>query len=125
MATPLGRVRGLGSAKRGTRTYWTKQFSGLLLGLLTPYMAVIALMSFGKPWREVQNTLSSLWVAPFVAMFLVVSAVHMRIGMQVIIEDYVHQRYRKWGLLAANWVFSWGVAAVALVALIKIVGTAN
>lgn len=121
MTTPLGRVRGLGSAKSGTRTYWTKQFSGVLLAVLTPYIVIIAVMTFGRPWPEAQRTLSSLWVAPFVVMFLVVSATHMRIGMQVIIEDYIHRRTVKWGLLAANWMFTWGIVSVALIALLKIV----
>ena len=120
MTTPHGRVRGLGSAKSGTTTYVVKQASGLVLALLTPYVVVLGIRMFGRPWLEVREALASLWVAPALAAFILISAIHMRIGMQVIIEDYVHARGPKTSLLVANWLFSWGSAMVALFALLRV-----
>ncbi|MGV1872517.1 succinate dehydrogenase, hydrophobic membrane anchor protein [Agrobacterium rosae] len=120
MKTPLGRVRGLGSAKGGTKTYVNKQLSGLIAGLLTPYMIVLAIWLFGKPRDFVIQKLQSFWVAPFVLAFLLISIIHMRIGMQAIIEDYVHKEPLKTVLFLGNWLFSWGIGIIAILALLKI-----
>lgn len=120
MKTPLGRVRGLGSAKSGTTNYIVKQASGLVLAILTPYVVVLGILLFGRPWLEVREAISSLWVAPALAAFILVSAIHMRVGMQVIIEDYVHARGLKMCLLVVNWLFSWGSAIITFFALLRL-----
>ena len=120
MKTPLGRVRGLGSAQGGTRTYVAKQITGVMAGLLTPYMIVLGLWLFGQPREYVIEALSSFWVSPFVLGFVIISLIHMRIGMNVIIEDYVHHKYIKYSLFTLNWMFTWGIGLVTILALLKI-----
>jgi succinate dehydrogenase / fumarate reductase membrane anchor subunit len=120
MKTPLGRVRGLGSAKGGTQAYVAKQASGVIAGILTPYMVVLGIWLFGKPREVVLVALASFWVMPFVLAFLLISIFHMRIGMKVIIEDYIHHKHLKSVLFLGNWIFAWGVGLMAVLALLKI-----
>jgi len=120
MTTPLGRVRGLGSAKSGTAEYRAKQFTGLLLALLTPYVVVLIIMLAGQPFAYVTEAMRSLWVAPPLMAFMLVSFHHMRIGMKVIIEDYIHGEGLKGVLLALNWMFCWGLALLCVFALLKL-----
>jgi succinate dehydrogenase / fumarate reductase membrane anchor subunit len=123
MRTPLGLVRGLGSAKSGTTTFIRERMTGVFLGLSTPYMFFLALWLFGKPREYIVAHLGSLWVAPPLIAFILINALHMKLGMQVIIEDYVHGAFGKYTLLSLNWMFSWGVALLAVLAILKIVAT--
>ena len=65
-------------------------------------------------------TLSSPLVALVFVAGILLTIVHMRIGMQVIIEDYVHGEMPKLALLILNWLFSWGVGLVAIFAVLKL-----
>ena len=123
MTTPLGRVRGLGSGKTGTTEYVAKQFSGFVLAVLTPYVIVIVLAFAGRPYHEVVSGLKSLWVSPPLLAFLLASLYHMRIGMKVIIEDYVHAEHPKTVALAINWCFCWGLAVLLVFAILRIFTT--
>ena len=120
MTTPLGRIRGLGSAKTGTIEHVVKQFSGFVVALLTPYLMVVLITLAGRPYDEVVSTLKSLWVSPPLAAFVIVSIYHMRIGMKVIIEDYVHSEHLKAGALVANWCFCCGMMLLCMFAILKI-----
>jgi len=110
----------LGSAKTGTVEYVAKQFSGLLLGLLTPYVIVVIIRYAGKPYSEVTAAMTSFWVMPPLLAFVLISLYHMRIGMKVIIEDYVHSEFRKGVLLAVNWIFCWGTGLVCTIAMLRL-----
>jgi len=120
MTTPLGRVRGLGSAKSGTKEYVAKQFSGVLLGLLTPYVIVLLVMYAGKPYNEVTTAMRSIWVSPPLLGFILISIFHMYIGMKVIIEDYVHAEGLKMISLALNWIFCGILALLCSFALVRL-----
>lgn len=73
MTTLLGRVRRLGSAKSRTAEDSVKQFTGLLLALLTPYVVVLIIMMAGQPYSYVAEAMKSLWVAPPFTAFMLVS----------------------------------------------------
>ncbi|XAZ25967.1 succinate dehydrogenase, hydrophobic membrane anchor protein (plasmid) [Sinorhizobium sp. B11] len=119
MTTPLGRVRGLGSAKGGTRSYVLKQASGLALGLLTPYMIGVGIFLFGRDRELVIASMGSFWIAPTLTGFIVLSAIHMDIGMRAIIEDYIHSHMRKLALLFLNSFFTWSVCIVCVIAILR------
>lgn len=119
MRTPLGKVRGLGSSKTGTGGFIALRITSIaLLVLLTLFVILIVALA-GQPYATVRATLAS----PFWAMVLLagtlMTVVHMRIGMQVIVEDYVHDDMLKFGLLIANALFSWGVGLIAGFAVLK------
>lgn len=124
MATQLGKVRGLGSAKTGTNAYLIKQFTGFLLAALTPFMIWIVISHMGKSFAETRAALQSLWVAPVVFAFLTLSFEHMRLGMHEIIIDYIHGSRLKSVLVILNAVLCWGVGLVCLFALIRLFLTA-
>jgi succinate dehydrogenase / fumarate reductase membrane anchor subunit len=120
MRTPLSRVRHLGSAHAGTEHFWRQRLTGAANAVLGAAFVVIVAMAVGRPYEEVRALIGSPLVAAlFVLLFLSIS-VHMRLGMQVIIEDYVQNEGTKVVLLAANTLFSVAVAAVAILAVLKL-----
>jgi succinate dehydrogenase / fumarate reductase membrane anchor subunit len=121
MRTPLARVLGLGSAKSGTEDFFVDRVRAVVLALLTPYMIGLGVYLFGRPLNVVTDTLSRIWVAPAVMIFVIISLLHMRLGMQVIIEDYIHHKGWKLTLVFANWVFTIALGAAIIFALLLIV----
>ena len=120
MRTPLGQVRGLGSAKKGTGDFIASRLTSV--AMLVPTVALIVVLAalVGRPHMEVVANLSSPLVALLLLAFILLNAVHSRLGMQVIIEDYVHDETLKLGLLAANWLFCWAVGLTAAFAVLKL-----
>jgi succinate dehydrogenase / fumarate reductase, membrane anchor subunit len=120
MKSPFARVRGLGTAHSGTEHFWMQRLTGIAnLPLIIAFLVVIVSL-VGSSQASVIATLSN----PFVAMILLAALmsvlIHMRIGMQVIIEDYVHTELRKILLLMANTFFTLAVAIAAVYAILKI-----
>lgn len=120
MRTPLGRVRHLGSAHEGTRHFWRQRLTGAANVPLAIGLVAIVVATVGQPYETVVTFLGSPWVAAVLVLFVASAAIHMRIGMQAIIEDYVHGEGLKVALLAASTFFSVAVAAIALLAILKL-----
>jgi succinate dehydrogenase / fumarate reductase membrane anchor subunit len=119
MATPLGRVRGLGSAKSGTTEFLKERLTGVGLLVLLPYLALFLIPVMGRPREELVAVVGSLWVAPALIATILINASHMSSGMRVIIEDYAHAEWTKFPLLLINWTFSWGCGLVASIAVVR------
>ena len=120
MRTPLGRVRGLGSAKKGTGDFIASRVTSVALVVLTLFFVVLVISLSGRPHAEATAALASPVIAVLLIATVLLTAVHMRLGMQVIIEDYVHDELPKFALLIANWLFSWGIGLTCVFAILKI-----
>ena len=90
MVTPLRRVRHLGAAHDGTAHFWRQRLTAAAnLPLVIAFVILIATL-VGRPYAEVVAVLASPFVALLLVLMVISISIHMRIGMQVIIEDYVH-----------------------------------
>jgi succinate dehydrogenase / fumarate reductase, membrane anchor subunit len=117
LRTPLGKVRGLGSAKSGTQHFWRQRLTGLANIPLTIAFVVIVIALAGAPYASAMQTLSSPPVAILMGLFVIVGLYHMRLGMQVIIEDYVHGEAMKLAAMIANTFFVVSIGAICAYAL--------
>lgn len=118
MRTPLGRVRGLGSAREGTEHFWRQRVTSVALVPLAVFLVALAISVAGSDHATAAATLASWWIAIPMMLVVLVGVIHMRLGMQVIIEDYVHTEMTKYLLLMANTAFSALVGLVGVVALL-------
>ena len=118
--TPLARVRGLGSARSGTGHFWHQRLTALANVPLTIGFIVILVSLLGRGHATVAAVLGSPLVAIMMLLFIGSITYHMKIGMQVIIEDYVHDERWKFAALIGNIFFAIMVAAAAVYALLKL-----
>ena len=103
--TPLGRVRHLGSAHHGTGHFWHQRLTAVAGVPLTIAAIVIIMSILGRNHAAVVQILGSSLVAITLLLFVITSVYHMWLGMQVIVEDYVHHELAKISLLMANTFF--------------------
>jgi succinate dehydrogenase membrane anchor subunit len=120
MRTPLGRVRGLGSAKDGTDHFWRQRITALANVPLVIFFVLLVIVLAGKDYQSVAATLASPTIAILLLLAVLSVVVHMRIGMQVIIEDYVHTETTKLILVMANTFFCVIVGFSAAFAILKL-----
>lgn len=117
LSTPLGRVRGLGSARSGTGEFWRQRLTAVAGVPLTIAFVVIVVGLLGRNHAAVVQILGSPFVAVVMLLFIATICVHMRIGMQVIIEDYVHDERHKLFLLMANTFFTVAIGLASAFAI--------
>ncbi len=120
MRTPLGRVRNLGAAHSGTSDFWRQRLTGVAMTLLMLPVIIVIMMTLGSNQAGAKVILGSLPIAVIMMLFIVASTWHMKIGMQVVIEDYVHNEKLKLVSVMLNNFFSIAVALASIYAIIKI-----
>ncbi|MGY8639010.1 succinate dehydrogenase, hydrophobic membrane anchor protein [Bradyrhizobium sp. 14AA] len=120
MRTPLGRVRNLGAAHSGTGDFWRQRVSAVAMVLLMIPVIVVIMMLLGRNQAGAKQILGSLPIAIIMVLFIVASAWHMKIGMQVVIEDYVHNEKLKLTAIMLNNFFSIAVALASIYAILQL-----
>jgi succinate dehydrogenase membrane anchor subunit len=120
MRTPLKNVRGLGSAKEGADHFWKQRLTGAANLFLSIFLLGLLINLAGADHATVKSVLSRPLVALPLVLLVVSATVHMRIGMTVIIEDYVHGEGTKIALLMLNTFFSILVGAASALAVLKL-----
>jgi succinate dehydrogenase / fumarate reductase, membrane anchor subunit len=118
--TSAKKVRGLGSAKDGTTHFWRQRMTALAnIPLLLFFIGFVVSMN-GASHAEMIAAVSNPLTALVLIAVLASALVHMRLGMQVVIEDYVHGEGAKIACLALNSAFTFGLGLMAIFAILKI-----
>jgi succinate dehydrogenase / fumarate reductase membrane anchor subunit len=120
MRTPMRGVLGLGSAHSGTEHFWRQRRTGAANVPLGVGLVILVVMLIGRPYGDAAAILASPVAAVILVLLIVSVAIHMRLGMQAVIEDYVHNEALRVVALAANTFFAIFVAAAGLVAVLKL-----
>jgi succinate dehydrogenase membrane anchor subunit len=118
--TPLARVRGLGSAKSGTAHFWHQRLTAVANVPLTIAFVLIVVALLGRNHAAAQQILGAPLVAIVILLFIGSVTYHMRLGMQVIIEDYVHEETAKLALIMLNTFVAIAVALASAYAIFKL-----
>jgi succinate dehydrogenase / fumarate reductase membrane anchor subunit len=119
MATPLKRVRGLGTAHHGTETFWRQRVTAVANVPLVIFLILAILTHIGASYEEVRAFIARPLVAILLLALIVSAAIHMRIGLKEIIEDYVHGGGKVVAILLATF-FAVGVGLASVFAIVKI-----
>ncbi len=120
MTTPLKRARGLGSAHEGPEHFMKQRITAAANLILLSFAVGLIASLAGTELSTVKATLAHPVVAIALLALIVSVTVHMRIGMQVIIEDYIHGEGLKMLLLLGNTFFAAAIAAVSIFAVLKL-----
>ena len=120
MRTPRARVKGLGASGHGADHFWMQRLTGAANALLMLAFVVIIAKMAGRPYPEAVALVAHPLVAIILILAVVSVALHMRLGMQVVIEDYVHSHGLKYAALVANTFYAVAVAAACLYAIIRV-----
>ena len=120
LRTPIGRVRGLGSAKDGTEHFWMQRVTAIALVPLVIWFVASLVAMTGARYGAVQDWLGSPLVAILMLLMIVAGFYHLKLGLQVVIEDYVHSEGLKIAALLFNTFFCLVVGVAAAFAVLKI-----
>ena len=120
MRTPLGRVRGYGSARSGTEHFIQQRLTAIANIPLTIVAVLIVISLIGRNHAAVAQILGSTPVAIVMLLFIISIFYHMKIGMRVIIEDYVHEERAKYVLLILNAFFAIAAGFSSIYAILKL-----
>ena len=120
MRTPLSRVRNLGASHSGTSDFWRQRVTAVAMVLLILPVIVVVMLLLGRNQAGAAQILGSPPVAIILLLFIIASVWHMKIGMQVVIEDYVHSEMLKFAAIMANYFFAITVALISIYAILKL-----
>ena len=120
MRTPLARAKGLGAAGHGAGDWWLHRMTAVSnIPLIVSFVIIVSSLAF-RPWEQAVAVVSH----PLVALLLILTVIsvtnHMRLGMQIIIEDYVHDKGWKLAAVIGNNFYAVVIAVACLWAILKI-----
>lgn len=120
MRTPLKNARYLGSAKEGADHFWKQRVTAVANVFLGLFLVVLVVQIHGADYAAAREILAAPLTAILLLLLIVSGTIHMRLGMQTIIEDYVHGEGMKLSLLMLNTFFAIGVGFASVYAILKL-----
>lgn len=120
LRSPLGRVRGLGSAKDGTHHWWAQRVTALALVPLLVWFVASVISLAGAPLPEVKAWIGSPVVTVLLLVLVLATFHHMQLGLQVVIEDYIHAEGLKIAMLLLVKGAAWLLGALCAFSVLKL-----
>lgn len=120
MRTPLKNVRYLGSAKEGANHFWQQRVTAVANLFLVCFLVWLIASLAGADYQTVKQTIAHPLVALALGALIISGTIHMRLGMQVIIEDYVHGEAAKIALIMLNTFFAIAIALASIYSILKL-----
>ena len=120
LRTPLARVRGLGPAKEGVQHWWVQRTTAAALVPLTVWFVIAVLSMIGADHATFTAWLAAPLPAVLMILFIIAGFHHMRLGVQVVIEDYVHHATAKVVLQVLLVAFTYMLGLASILAVLRI-----
>ena len=120
LRTPLAKVRGLGSAKDGTEHFWMQRLTAVALVPLTVWFVISVIAHIGADYGAFIAWLSSPLSGGLMILLVVATFYHAMLGLQVVIEDYVHTEWKKFASLIAMKFFCAFLGVIGVLSILKI-----
>ena len=120
LRTPLSRARGLGSAKEGVHHFWAQRITAVALIPLVVWFAISLIMMSGADYAVVRAWIGSPAVMVLLVLTIVIGLHHAQLGIQVVIEDYVHNDGMKLALIVMMRFIAVFFGLAAIVAILRI-----
>jgi len=120
MRSQLGRVVGLGSAKEGVEHWWLQRLTAIALVPLGLWFVISLLAQLGGSYQQTLAWLGAPIPAILMILMLGTTFYHAALGMQVVIEDYVHQEWMKLALLIALRFVCFALAVTGIFAVLRV-----
>ena len=121
MRTPLSRVKGLGASGHGVEHWWIHRVTAVAnIPLIISFVIIVAALAASPSYQDAIAIISH----PLVAIILILAVLsvtnHMRLGMQIVIEDYVHHKGQKIAAVMANNFYAVIIGVACLYAILKV-----
>ena len=120
MRSPLGRAIGLGSAKEGVERWWVQRITAIALVPLILWFVVAVIGLVGADLETMQNWVGRPLPAILLVLLLIATFYHMSLGLQVVVEDYVHVELAKLALVIVIRLFCFALAVAGIFAVFSI-----
>ncbi|MEM8628271.1 MAG: succinate dehydrogenase, hydrophobic membrane anchor protein [Pseudomonadota bacterium] len=120
MRTPLARVRGLGSAREGAEHFWMQRVTAVANLVLVIFLLGLIVSLLGQDYASARAAIGQPLIAIPLLLLIISGAYHMRLGMQVVVEDYVRAEGTKLILLMLNTFFAIAIAVASIFSILKL-----
>jgi succinate dehydrogenase / fumarate reductase membrane anchor subunit len=118
--TPLSRAKGLGSARSGVHHFWMQRVTAVALVPLVIWLIGSLAYHAGADYETSRAFFAQPVAGGLMVLLIAAAAYHMQLGMQTVIEDYIHKEGTKLVLLMLNSFFAVGVGLIGALAVIKL-----
>jgi succinate dehydrogenase / fumarate reductase, membrane anchor subunit len=126
MGSPLGRAVGLGSAKEGVEYWWLQRITAVALVPLSLWFVIAIIRLAGADFDSVRDWLGNPLPAILLVLLLIATFYHVSLGLQVVIEDYIHAELAKIGLVIIVRLACFALAVAGIFAVLSMaVGMSN